>query len=69
MHDLQGWEIGLLALAAFVAVTGLVQLMRGRRDKLLAELFQQAEEELRAQQEAEQKAKQKAKEQAKRRAA
>jgi hypothetical protein len=35
----------LLALGVFIAVTGLVRLMRRRRDQLLAELTAQAREE------------------------
>jgi hypothetical protein len=35
----------LLGIGAFVAITGLVRLMRGRRDQLLGELTAQAREE------------------------
>jgi molybdopterin synthase catalytic subunit len=35
----------LLVIGAFVAVTGLVRLMRRRRDELLTELTAQAREE------------------------
>lgn len=59
MRDLQGWEIGLLAAAALVAATGLVRLMRSRRDQLTEELLRQAEREHRRNQESERKAKQK----------
>ena len=59
--SLQGWEIGLLAASAFVAITAMVRLMRQRRDQLTAELLRQAEQEHRRQQEEERKAKAKQK--------
>jgi hypothetical protein len=59
--NLQGWEIGLLAGAAFVVLTALVRLMRQRRDQLTTELLHQAEEEHRHQQAEERKAKAKQK--------
>jgi hypothetical protein len=55
--NLQGWEIGLLAVAAFVAITAMVRLMRQRRDQLTNELLSQAEAEHRRQAEEERKAK------------
>jgi hypothetical protein len=55
--DLQGWEIALLSVAAFVAITALVRLMQVRRDQLTHELLSQAEAEHRRQQEEERKAK------------
>jgi hypothetical protein len=58
---LQGWEIALLAVASFVAITAMVRLMRQRRDQLTRELLQQAEEEHRRQQDEERKAKAKQK--------
>lgn len=57
MLDLQGWEIALLAVAAFVAITSLIRLMRVRRDQVTNELLQQAEAEQRRQQEADRRAK------------
>jgi len=57
MLNLQGWELGLLAVAAFVAVSALVRLMQSRRDQLTEELLQQAENERRHRQEEERKAK------------
>ena len=59
MFNLQGWEFGLLSLAAFLAVTALVRLMRMRRDQLTNELLLQAESEHQRQREEERKAKQK----------
>jgi hypothetical protein len=41
----QGWELALLAAAAFIAVTALVRLMVARRDELTEELLSQAEAE------------------------
>jgi len=55
--NLQGWEIGLLAVAAFVAVTALIRLMQVRRNQLTNELLAQAEAEHRHKQEEERKAK------------
>jgi hypothetical protein len=57
MLNLQGWEIGLLAVAVFVATSSLVQLMRRRRDELTRELLGQAEEAFHAKQESEKKLK------------
>ena len=45
MLNMDVWTVGLLSLGAFIAVTTLVRLMRGRRDALLAELTAQAREE------------------------
>jgi hypothetical protein len=59
--SLQGWEIGLLAAAAFIAITAIVRLMRQRRDQLTQELLRQAEAEHRRKQEEERKAKAKQK--------
>ena len=39
------WSWVLLGIGVFVAVTGLVRLMRRRRDEVLAELTAQAREE------------------------
>ncbi len=39
------WSIGLVAVGGFVAVAGLVRLMRVRRDALVAELGAEAREE------------------------
>ena len=59
--NLQGWEIGLLAVAAFVALTALVRLMTQRRNQLTNELLHQAEAEHRHQQAEQRKAKAKQK--------
>ena len=59
--NLQGWEIGLLAVAAFVALAALVRMMRTRRDELTSQLLRQAEEEHRRNQKAERLAKAKEK--------
>ena len=45
MPNMDVWSWSLLAVGAFVAVSALVGLMRGRRDALLAELTSQAREE------------------------
>jgi len=42
---MDAWTIVLFSLTAFLAVTALVRLMRGQRDRLLAELTAQAREE------------------------
>jgi hypothetical protein len=52
-------DIALLAVAAYVAVVVLVQLMRGRRDQLLGQLRDQMQRE-RARKLAEEKRKQQA---------
>ncbi len=44
MAGLEPWEIGLLAIAAYVAVSVLVRLMGRRRDKLLDDLSRDAAE-------------------------
>lgn len=61
MLNLQGWELGLLAIAAFLAISALAGLMRRRRDQLTNELLQQAESEHVRQAEEERKAKRKQK--------
>ncbi len=38
------WDVVLLALAGFVAVTALVRLMTNRRSQLLRQLQQEAEQ-------------------------
>jgi hypothetical protein len=42
---MDAWTIGLFSLGAFLAVTALVRLMRGQRDRLLADLTAKAREE------------------------
>jgi len=49
---MDGWNVALLAVSGFVAVTGLVRLMLARRNKLVLELREQAEAEQRRQQQA-----------------
>lgn len=60
---MDAWTIGLFAIAAFVAVSGLVRLMLIRRDRLLGELSVEVREEQRKKQlaEADQKKSQKKK--------
>jgi hypothetical protein len=45
MGNMDGWDIALLAAAAYVAVTALVRLMARRRNQLIEQLRQQAEDE------------------------
>jgi flagellar biosynthesis/type III secretory pathway M-ring protein FliF/YscJ len=45
MLNMDVWSWVLLGIGVFVAVTGLVRLMRRRRDEVLAELTAQAREE------------------------
>jgi hypothetical protein len=42
---MDGWDIALLVVAAYLAVMGLVRLMRAQRDYWVAELRRQAEAE------------------------
>jgi hypothetical protein len=60
---MDAWAIGLFSVAVFVAITALVRLMLGRRDRMLAELSAEVREEQRKKQlaEAEQKKKEKKK--------
>ena len=44
---MDGWNIALLVLAGYVAVSQLVRLMLARRNKLVAELREQAAAEQR----------------------
>lgn len=41
MENMDGWDIALLVIAAYVAVTVLVRLMIRRRDELMARLRQE----------------------------
>jgi hypothetical protein len=61
---MDAWTVGLFAVGTFWAVTALVRLMRGQRDKLLAELTAQAREEQQKKQLAETLQKKKQKKQA-----
>ena len=61
---MDAWTIGLFSLGAFLAVTGLVRLMRGHRDRLLADLTAKAREEQHKKQLAEALEKKKRKKQA-----
>ena len=45
MSNMDVWSWILLGIGVFVAVSGLVRLMRRRRDEVLAELTAQAREE------------------------
>ena len=47
MAFMNGWDIGLLIVAGYLAVTVLVRMMRHRRDTLVGELHKQAERESR----------------------
>ncbi|MCU0960708.1 MAG: hypothetical protein MUF48_11440 [Pirellulaceae bacterium] len=38
MADMTGWDVAILAVAAYVAVISLVRLMRARRDALVAQV-------------------------------
>lgn len=49
---MDGWNIALLAAAAYVAVAQLVRLMLQRRDTLVAELREEAAAEQRRQKQA-----------------
>lgn len=53
MGNLQIWEWVLLLVAAVVAVRSLARLMRQERDKLVAELTTQVEQEQQNKKEAE----------------
>jgi hypothetical protein len=44
MAGLEAWEIGLLVVAAYLALATLVRLMARRRDKLLDDLSRGAEQ-------------------------
>jgi len=39
---MDGWDIALLVVAAYLAVMGLVRLMRAERERCVAELREQA---------------------------
>ena len=41
MESLDGWDVFLIMVAVYVAVTSLVRLMMSRRDKLVAEVQEQ----------------------------
>ncbi len=49
MGNLDAWDWGLLSLAGYIAVVGLVRLMIAQREKSLAELRWQVEAEQRRQ--------------------
>jgi hypothetical protein len=63
MPSMDVWSWVLLGIGALVAVSGLVRLMRRRRDEVLAELTAQAREEQRKKRLAEQAEKRKQKKQ------
>lgn len=44
---MDGWDLGLLVIASYVAVSSLVRLMRERRDVLAADMRRQLEAEKR----------------------
>ncbi len=45
MGNMDGWDIALLAAAAYIAVTALVRLMIRRRDQLVDRFQAEVEEE------------------------
>lgn len=61
MPNMQPWDWVLLAIGAYIAVIGLVRLMRQHRDKILQELTAQTEAEQQRQRLAKQLEKQRAK--------
>ena len=61
MPNMQPWDWVLLVIGAYFAVSGLVKLMRNRRDQVLAELTAQAAAEQQRQRLAAQLEKQRAK--------
>jgi|GEM_PF-5620052 len=61
MPNMQPWDWVLLVIGAYIAVSGLVQLMCRRRDQLLQELTAQAAAEQQRQRLAAQLEKQRAK--------
>lgn len=46
---MDGWDVALLAIAAYVAIVALVRLMIRRRDALVGELVEEAEQTKRRQ--------------------
>lgn len=60
MPNMQPWDWVLLVIGAYIAVTGLVRLMRQHRDKIVQELTAQAEAEQQRQRLAKQLEKQRA---------
>lgn len=61
MPNMQPWDWVLLVIGAYIAVSGLVRLMRNRRDQVLQELTAQAAAERQRKRLAEQLEKQRAK--------
>ena len=61
MPNMQPWDWVLLVIGAYIAVLGLVRLMRQHRDKVLQELTTQAAAEQQRQRLAKQLEKQRAK--------
>jgi hypothetical protein len=61
MPNMQPWDWVLLVMGAYIAVSGLLRLMRNRRDQVLAELTAQAAAEQQRKRLAEQLEKQRAK--------
>ncbi len=45
MFGMDGWDIAIMVVAAYIAVTALVRLMYLRRDSLLDELARQVQAE------------------------
>ena len=42
MAGVNGWDVALMVVGAFIAVTALVRLMTNRRDQILDELTEQS---------------------------
>ena len=47
MMTLQGWDVAILVIAAYISVVTLVRLMRARRDELIAQFQSQVGSEQR----------------------
>ena len=46
MFGLDGWDIAIIAVAAYISVTALVRLMHRRRDALVDDIGRQVETEV-----------------------
>ena len=59
MSNLSGWDVGILAIAGYVAIVMLVRLMRHRRDQIVSRLQAQVAYEQECKRNAERREKQK----------